>query len=332
MKDIDYDTCFDIYGEEFYIIRVKYNSRFNINIVRGRNINSENKRNVRIVLTKELMSVLDENKSLHASKFGEHLSMNTIKNIRRMLLKNPYKDYQSWRDSPSASKPKYIAFLNRKQEPEYLADYFGDIYVLASAEILESGIIIPRGTLKDIFFSNNPNQTGINNKELIATKEIVDFVRKNRHRQNFIRRELVISHLVLSKIYAKLGYDKYIRHEEDMWIAARLKDILSMKYEDFVEIHMKSSPLTRHAIAFNFKKYVNALLRLQKSKSNSSKTILSLVRSMEDGASEVDIKNKLINYIPNSRGELIRPYRILMFARKYGHDIPSILKPILKKL
>ena len=335
MKDKSYTTCFSVEGEEFDVKTIRTNMKYNLDLYYGHSVEKKGQRGkAKLVLTHELKAFLNKHKNVHSTEFGEHLSMNTIKNLRRELKKNPYKNYDTWQKSKDKHKPKEITFLNRKEHPEFLTDYFGSVYVLASACISNGGIVLPKGTLKEVYFSSDPEQKGVNNKEYIVTKEIVGCIRKHKHNTKAARTELMNSsgdmNVVIGAIRKKLGYDKTILEETDMWVAGHLEEIFSMSCEAFITQHTQDVDLGKGAVIINFKTYANQLLQCTKSRSKKDKFTLGIVRALDEGTAIEEVRERLKKHLPKSRGELTKAYKILMLARDYNYVIPKDFSKILK--
>jgi len=330
-----YATCFNIYGEEFAVKTVRANKKFKLDLYYGHSLEKKGQRGkAKLILTKELKAFLIKNKKVHASEFGEHLSMNTIKNLRRELKRNPYKSYDAWQKSQNKNKPKEITFLKRKEHPEFLTDYFGKVYVLASASVARSGIVLPKGTLKEIYFSKDPQQKGVNNKEYIVTKEMVDFIRKHKYSVKVATEGLSTSgnmNIVIRTIRKNLGYDKTIVEEIDMWVAAHLEKIFDMSCAVFIERYTQDIDLGKGDVIVNFKTYANHLLKYAQSRAKKDKTILNIVRSLDEGVDIKEVRKALQKHLPKSRGELTKAYNILMIARDCKYTIPKNLQKLLKQ-
>jgi len=334
MNEESYGTYFNIYGDGFNIKTIRTNKKYNLDLYYGHSIEKKGQRGKgKLVLTPELKLFLNKHKNVHATEFGEHLSMNTIKNLRRELKRNPYKNYDTWQKSEDKDKPKEITFLNRKEHPEFLTDYFGNIYVLASACISNSGIDLPKGTLKDIYFSSDPKQKGRHTTEYIATKEIVDCIRRHKYYIKSAREELMNSgdmNGVIRLIRKKLGYDKTTLEEIDMWVAGYLEEIFSMSFNAFLKQYAQDVDLGKGTVIVNFKTFANQLLKCTKSRKKKDKHTLDIVRALDEGTAIEEVRMALKKHIPKSRGELTKVYKILMLARDYNYVIPKDFKKILK--
>jgi len=215
-----------------------------------------------------------------------------------------------------------------------LTDYFGNVYVLASACISNSGIALPKGTLKEVYFSSDPEQKGVNNKEYIVTKEIVDCIRKYKHNIKAARTELMNSsgdlNMVIGSIRQKLGYDKTILEETDMWVAGHLEEIFSMSCEAFLSQYAQDVDLGKGDVVVNFKTYANQLLKCTKSRTKKDKLTLKIVRGLDEGVAIEEVRETLKKHLSKSRGELTKAYKILMLAREHNHKIPTDFKKVLK--
>ena len=318
-------TVFDIDGVEYYVINTKYSKKFNIELYYGR-LEEKGRSKPSLILTKELKTIILENEILRAKDFGEFLSPTTINKLRRRVKENPYKSYIEWVESTDPDKPKEIRFLNTRDQPEIVTDYFGTKHILFSARIANNGIVLPIGIPIDQY--KYYHKYG---KNYIVTQALAEFIKKYRYHPVWASEELSITLQSSKHIRQILGYDKNPDEEVNMWLAAHLAEITSMSKEKFISEYMRNVEMGRGSVIRNLKNGLHLLQVFSKSAEKDKRTIFRIVRTLDTNASTEVIK-KLHTYLYRETARrCVKAYKVLMLAEAYNHDIPHGYKGILKK-
>jgi len=319
-----YSTVFDIFGEEFHVINSRHNDKFDIDILYGREIESQS-RSAKIIFTETLKRVLLENKSLSKKKFGIHLSESVIVKLRRRLKQNPYESFEQWAESTDPEKPREVTFINTKEKSEIFTDYFGVQYILFSARIAPNGIIIIIGKpLEEYKLSKH-------GRRFVLTKELVDFIQKYRYDPMWACKALSIHAQVFINLRKELGYNDSSKINMNMWLAAHLVEITSMTIQAFIENYLQEVTVAKGSIIRNIKHSFHAMKQFRDSPEKEIRKNLHILRTLDTKKSSEVLKLLRERISHEKARRCVQAYQILMLAQKYKHPIPKELKGILKK-
>lgn len=319
-----FSTVFDIFGEEFYVVNSRYNDKFDIDILYGRELDSRSK-SAKIIFTETLKRVLLENASLSKKEFGIHLSESVIVKLRRKLKQNPYESFEQWAQSTDPEKPREVTFISTKEKSEIFTDYFGTKHILFSARIAPNGIILIVGKSLEEYKLNK------HERKFVLTKELVDFIQKYRHDFMTAYTSLSVDHRVFKELCNEFGYKSSSKANMDMWLAAHLVEITSMTTSAFVEKYLKEVTLAKGSVIRNIKNSFHVMKLFRDTPEKELRKNLHILRRLDTKKSS-DILRLLKERLPHEKARrCVQTYQILMLAQKYNHPIPKELKGILKK-
>ena len=329
-EHLNYPTCFDVYGEEYYIYYTKLNEAegISIELYYGRNIEID-RSPPQLIFRRDLKELIENNPMIKSNKFGEFLPSWRIHPIRRKFKKNPYKNYEAWRDSKDVNKPKEISFLNTKTNHEIITDYFGIKWILYSASIAKNGMIFPMGIAIDRYKMKNSARA----KMFILTTEIAEYVKVNCERPKRMREQTSIGYDIFNNFRKDLGFDKTVDYNLDIWLAAHITEIYmntTKKFvADYVKDYIKDTVITFNTIK-GFNKGLNVLVKHSKSKDKKEQKILREIQLLEKIAPpEVNIRLQAL-LTPWTARIRTKAYKVLMIARDNKYDMPNELRKVLK--
>ena len=317
-----YSTVFDVFGEEYFVIKSRYSKKFNVELVYGRKEERALKPS-QLILTESLKKVLLENQSRQQKDFGEYLSASTVKILRKKMMQNPYESYRQWVESADTRKPKEVRFLNPSTQPEILKDYFGVKHILFSARIANNGIILPVGTPLEDY------RVGKYGRTFVLTNELVNFVKKYQHKPSWATKELGIHIDVFRKLRQEVGFDRVSYENTLLWISAHLEEVVTMSTKRFVEQYKEY--LRSAAIIKNTKNGFNLMKAFRDSSDKELRKNLHILRTLDKKNISEVLKTLRQRLSPDKARVCAQAYQILLYAEKYTHPIPKELKGILKK-
>jgi len=326
---LNYSTCFDIYGEEFYIYETKLNKfdDIDIELYYGRPVEERKGSRVKLIFRKDLKELIENNEKRHSKQFGEFLLKHTVAMLRRKLKENPYESYVAWRDSKDKDKPREIRIINTQTNTEIITDYLGEKYVVSSAIMGDDGMALPMGIPREDYIVKDSCRKF---KKHIITKEIAEYIHINRKRPINASKESSLSYDVFVRLSKRLGVEKGADHVMNERLAVHLRKIYSTSNRLFEKNYSKETDIS-YVIVRSFQKGFNGLIKLYKSKDKEDKAILKIIRSLEE-VSSIKVNRELSPLISEHiLATRMRAYKVLMIARDYNYDMPNELRKILKR-
>ena len=201
----------------------KYDKVQNIELCYGRPVLSP-LGGVGLIITKELKGFILGSLDIPIKKLTGVLKKGTVSPLRRLLLNNPYATYQQWIDSNNFKKPKVITFNDVEKKPQYIKDHFGSSFVLYSAQINSSEIIIPQGVLKSMFLGSQ----GKYSPKYILTSQIAGIIQENILSFEYVQKSLApISKSVIYNMRNQLEIST--KKYRKSWLAAHAEELLNTK-------------------------------------------------------------------------------------------------------
>ena len=265
---------------------------------------------VGIIITKELSDFILTSLETPIKNFTGVLKKGTIFPLRRLLLNNPYATYKQWIEGDSFKKPKVITFNDVENNPQYVKDYFGSSYVLYSAQMNESGVVLSQGVLKSVFFGSQ----GKYSPKYILTAQIVKVIKSNifsiKNTQKLLE---PMSKSVVTNMRTAMGINT--NKLRNLWLAEHAEELLNTKVKDFLityDKERKQNIISSNTL-FNIQRHLTLVSGLAYTKSNPA--LLGLLGKFWDEASP-DVKQNIDNLLGvGSSKRYRRAYRILKEAK-----------------